>query len=133
MQIKTGNVEVLSQVSFLLVEKIWPLQVRIYASKMLQVLCLFHLLFIILLFGNETNKKKVMSFWLIEIIKAPLLICLIVQYLVKLRWDELCSAEQMDISSASFELMSEVASDPCEECEMKSETITLVAEVKSLI
>lgn len=84
--IKTGNVEVLSQVSFLLVEKIWPLQVRIYASKMLQ-------------------------------------------YLVKLRWDELCSAEQMDISSASFELMSEVASDPCEECEMKSETITLVAEM----
>lgn len=55
------------------------------------------------------------------------------QYLVKLRWDELCSAEQMDISSASLELMSEVASDPCEESEMKSETITLVAEVRAVI
>ena len=37
----------------------------------------------------------------------------------------------MDISSASFELMSELAAaNPFEECEMKSETITLVAEVR---
>uniref|UniRef100_M4FG90 Tryptophan--tRNA ligase, cytoplasmic n=1 Tax=Brassica campestris TaxID=3711 RepID=M4FG90_BRACM len=86
-EIKTGNVGVLSQVSFLLVAKDWPLQVRIYASKLLQ-------------------------------------------HLVKLRWDELSSSEQMDISSASFELMSEVAAaNPCEECEMKSETVTLVAEM----
>ncbi|KAL0691749.1 hypothetical protein Bca4012_091428 [Brassica carinata] len=85
--IKTGNVGVLSQVSFLLVAKDWPLQVRIYASKLLQ-------------------------------------------HLVKLRWDELSSSEQMDISSASFELMSELAAaNPFEECEMKSETITLVAEI----
>ncbi|KAL0858073.1 hypothetical protein Bca101_063227 [Brassica carinata] len=84
--IKTGDVGVLSQVSFLLVAKDWPLQVRIYASKMLQ-------------------------------------------YLVKLRWDELSSSEQMDIGSASFELMSEVAANPCEECVMKSETVTLVAEI----
>lgn len=85
--IKTGNVGVLSQVSFLLVAKDWPLQVRIYASKLLQ-------------------------------------------HLVKLRWDELSSSEQMDVSSASFELMSEVAAaNPCEECEMKSETVTLVAEM----
>ncbi|KAF2585484.1 hypothetical protein F2Q70_00037730 [Brassica cretica] len=85
--IKTGNVGVLSQVLFLLVAKDWPLQVRIYASKMLQDL-------------------------------------------VKLRWDELSSSEQMDISSASFELMSELAAaNPFEECEMKSETITLVAEM----
>ncbi|KAJ0244483.1 hypothetical protein HA466_0191070 [Hirschfeldia incana] len=84
--IKTGDVGVLSQVSFLLVTKDWPFQVRIYASKMLQ-------------------------------------------YLVKLRWDELSSSEQMDICSASFELLSEVAANPCEECAMKSETVTLVAEM----
>ncbi|CAH8386137.1 unnamed protein product [Eruca vesicaria subsp. sativa] len=84
--IKTGNVGVLSEVSLLLVAKEWPLQVRIYASKMLQ-------------------------------------------YLVKQRWDELSSSEHMKIGDASFELMSEVAANPCEEFEMKSETITLVAEI----
>ncbi|CAA7041201.1 unnamed protein product [Microthlaspi erraticum] len=83
--IKAGEVGVLSELSFLLVEKEWPLEVRLYASKMLQDL-------------------------------------------VRLRWDEMSPTEHMDISGASFELMSEVA-NPCEECAMKSETVALVAEI----
>lgn len=59
LQIKTGNVGVLSQVSFLLVAKDWPLQVRIYASKMLQVLAIMN--------------KECLVFLVIEI-KSPLLI-----------------------------------------------------------
>ncbi|KAK9293164.1 hypothetical protein L1049_021152 [Liquidambar formosana] len=50
------------------------------------------------------------------------------QHLVRLRWEELNSAERRNFANVAVDLMSEIA-NPCEEWALKSQTAALVAEI----
>lgn len=50
------------------------------------------------------------------------------QHLVRLRWEELNTAERRSFANVALDLMSEIA-NPCEEWALKSQTAALVAEV----
>jgi len=115
LQIKTGDVRALANTSFLLVKKNWSSEIRLHAYKMLQVQ--FHLL----------------CFSVISLLRCLLLLPLIrkrlvIQHLVRLRWEELSPAEHKNFANLSLDLMSEIA-DPCENWALKSQTAALVAEV----
>lgn len=55
-------------------------------------------------------------------------ICVFLQHLVRLRWEELSSEEHRNFANVAVELMSDMA-NPCEEWALKSQTAALVAEV----
>ncbi|KAF2532761.1 hypothetical protein F2Q70_00032254 [Brassica cretica] len=55
-------------------------------------------------------------------------IFLLLQHLVRLRWEELSPSERRDFAKVSVDLMSEIAS-PSEEWSLKSQSAALVAEV----
>ncbi|XP_059436048.1 protein HASTY 1-like [Corylus avellana] len=55
-------------------------------------------------------------------------ICIFLQHLVRLRWEELSSTERRNFANVAVDLMSEIA-NPCEEWALKSQTAALVAEI----
>ena len=57
---------------------------------------------------------------------------LLLQHLVRLRWEELNSTERRNFANLAVDLMSEIA-NPCEEWALKSQTAALVAEVFSIL
>ncbi|KAJ4954303.1 hypothetical protein NE237_011086 [Protea cynaroides] len=82
---KSGNVCVLANTSFLLVRRDWSSEIRLHSFKMLQ-------------------------------------------HLVRLRWEELSSAERRNFANVAVGLISDIA-NPCEEWALKSQTAALVAEI----
>ncbi|XP_042475842.1 protein HASTY 1 isoform X2 [Macadamia integrifolia] len=83
--IKSGDIGVLANISFLLVRRDWSSEIRLHAFKMLQ-------------------------------------------HLVRLRWEELSSAERRNFANVAVGLISEIA-NPCELWALKSQTAALVAEI----
>ncbi|XP_043722647.1 protein HASTY 1 [Telopea speciosissima] len=83
--IKSGDIGVLANTSFLLVRRDWSSEIRLHAFKMLQ-------------------------------------------HLVRLRWEELSSAERRNFANVAVGLISEIA-NPCEVWALKSQTAALVAEI----
>lgn len=56
------------------------------------------------------------------------IMCLSLQHLVRLRWDELSPEERREFTKVSIDLMNEIANS-FEEWALKSQTAALIAEV----